>query len=351
MNFFQSVRVLETLDNPSAAVLPSAHIEPAFPGQNLQPLDILLRPDRFLPTLTLNHCVIENGYFMLWPGVDGVLFHADGRPLAETVNYCGADNLPPIERLVAGAHRLPYNDVLVCVDSVWRNWYHWLILSLSRIFIGQQFGAHTMLPDYAKWHDVGWPATFTHRSWSQSFAALQNTPSRRQPGAYTAPRIHTVLINNQEPALIACMPGFDAAFAPIRQSLPITAKPRRIFIVRRDTERLSTTEAIQLAAAADARGFVPVDLAEIDFKSQATLFANADAIIAAHGAGLANLVFCRPGTRVLEINRNLIGEPHLRPWFWLIAQRRGMRYRFLNASAEELTDANIARSLDWITDP
>jgi capsular polysaccharide biosynthesis protein len=34
---------------------------------------------------------------------------------------------------------------------------------------------------------------------------------------------------------------------------------------------------------------------------QAALFNSADVIVAAHGAGLSNLVFCEPGTLVLEI--------------------------------------------------
>ena len=47
-------------------------------------------------------------------------------------------------------------------------------------------------------------------------------------------------------------------------------------------------------------GFEVIEPATHAWSEQVRLFAQASLIVAPHGAGLANLVFCRPGTRVLE---------------------------------------------------
>ena len=73
-------------------------------------------------------------------------------------------------------------------------------------------------------------------------------------------------------------------------------------------------------------------------------FANADVVIGAHGAGLSNLIACQQGTRVLELNRGLSGESWLRPWFYMIARRRSLRYSFLDLDINPL-DHKFLRSI------
>ena len=47
--------------------------------------------------------------------------------------------------------------------------------------------------------------------------------------------------------------------------------------------------------------FISIKLGEIKFSEQVDLFYNADCIVGLHGAGFANLVFCKPGTKVIEL--------------------------------------------------
>lgn len=49
-------------------------------------------------------------------------------------------------------------------------------------------------------------------------------------------------------------------------------------------------------------------LAELDFLDQVRLFNNAESIIGLHGAGFSNLVFCEPGTKVLEFKSETAGD-------------------------------------------
>ena len=83
--------------------------------------------------------------------------------------------------------------------------------------------------------------------------------------------------------------------------------PRLVYIDRRANDRrpganrclLNEDEVI---AALSRLGFVPVQLEGLSFGEQIGLFANAEAIVAPHGAGLANIVYARPGCRLVELH-------------------------------------------------
>ncbi len=58
-----------------------------------------------------------------------------------------------------------------------------------------------------------------------------------------------------------------------------------------------------------AHEIATVSLDDMVVSTQIALFRGAELIIAPHGASLANLAFARPGTAVLELNRQLDGSP------------------------------------------
>ena len=53
--------------------------------------------------------------------------------------------------------------------------------------------------------------------------------------------------------------------------------------------------------------FFSVRLADMDFKKQVELFYNAEVVVGLHGAGFANLSFCKPGTKVIEFRSSTAG--------------------------------------------
>ncbi len=67
--------------------------------------------------------------------------------------------------------------------------------------------------------------------------------------------------------------------------------------------------------------FVSADYEDLSVREQARLFHDAEIVIAPHGAALANLVFCRPGTHILE----LTDEPLDFGWY-TFTRRLGMRH-------------------------
>jgi hypothetical protein len=74
---------------------------------------------------------------------------------------------------------------------------------------------------------------------------------------------------------------------------------RRLVIVRPATSRRRAANEAQVTEAFVARGFEVVEPGALPFRVQAELFHDADVIVGMSGAAFANIVFCRPGTRVV----------------------------------------------------
>jgi hypothetical protein len=73
-----------------------------------------------------------------------------------------------------------------------------------------------------------------------------------------------------------------------------------------------------------------VRLEECAIHEQIRLLAGADLVVGAHGAGFANLLFCRPGTHVLEIQDPEDANPH----FYMLAAVLGLSYQRLVAEVD-----------------
>ena len=101
------------------------------------------------------------------------------------------------------------------------------------------------------------------------------------------------------------------------------AKPaRRLYVSRRDSARRPLVNEDAVAALAARHGFETVVLQGMPLAEQIRLFSGATHILAPHGAGLANLVFCPPGAAVLELQ---LGT-YLNWCFRRLCGVRGLRY-------------------------
>jgi capsular polysaccharide biosynthesis protein len=87
----------------------------------------------------------------------------------------------------------------------------------------------------------------------------------------------------------------------------------------------------EVTALLESRGFVLVDPGTMTVAEQIRTFANADIIVATHGAALANLVFASPGATVIE----LFPSGCLLPDYWRLASALpGLRYRYLTRNGQ-----------------
>ncbi len=83
---------------------------------------------------------------------------------------------------------------------------------------------------------------------------------------------------------------------------PGTAAPiRRLYISRANAPWRRVVNEEETVRVLERAGFEQVRLETMSVAEQASTLAAAEAVVAPHGAGLTNLVFCPPGARVIEI--------------------------------------------------
>jgi capsular polysaccharide biosynthesis protein len=147
------------------------------------------------------------------------------------------------------------------------------------------------------------------------------------PGKDTAVRADRLLapcIPNPHLMAPAWTTSWLKANLPARE---VASKPRRLYITRgrgKNTRRL-VNEA-QILRILEPHGFVVFDPGAHTVQEQIDHFTGAEAIVAPHGAALANLTFCSPGVRVLE----LFAPRYVNPCYWTIADNiPDVRYRYL----------------------
>ena len=77
--------------------------------------------------------------------------------------------------------------------------------------------------------------------------------------------------------------------------------------------------------------FTSVKLHEIKFADQVDLFYNAECIVGLHGGGFANLSFCKPGTKVIELKSVNAGTP-----IENLATKNDLNYNSIAVEAEQI---------------
>lgn len=76
---------------------------------------------------------------------------------------------------------------------------------------------------------------------------------------------------------------------------------KKVFISRQDAGRRRVINEDEVFALFEQQGFQRYTLADMSVVEQILLFHNAQTIVAFHGAGLANILFCKPNTKLIEI--------------------------------------------------
>ena len=222
-------------------------------------------------------------------------------------------SLPPYSRegddvyidadILAAAPHLPGSYVNICNGHL-TNYYHWLIDGVLHLHMLRPYlpaGVKLLLPRtvpdlqtdpaLAQAGIVDHLATLRAWGFDDLEVVLAPPPVVRVDEIFYVHAFTTLAIPAR--LLRAARAHVLARRTPRRGGL-------RLYMRRRGGRRVSNADEIE--AIVLRHGFTIHEMEGMSPEAQIDLFKEADFVVAPHGAGLTNLLFCAPGTRVMEIS-------------------------------------------------
>lgn len=186
-------------------------------------------------------------------------------------------------------------DFFLLGSAAYDNYFHWLIECLPKLALWRQTGTRRGL--------LTPPLDHPYQRQSLQLAGVgeDRIVQLRQHVRTTGDLIFSERI---APGLNRISRTVVPFFADLRaRAEPAAARPpaRRILLSRAMAKNRRLGNEAEIMAALAPLGFQAVSAETLTVPQQAALFAGAEMVVAPHGAGLANLAFCRPGTIVVEL--------------------------------------------------
>ena len=224
------------------------------------------------------------------------------------------------------------------------NFYHWLTLAFPRFQILRESGYHLEELDGFILPDGNLPAIKETLDFLR--IPRQKRIQTRWESHFLADELIIPSCDTGFPPLWVCK-FLRNTFLSSRSSPPNPVSAPRIYISRKESRRVFNED--KLKPILDLYGFKTIQPEKLSFLQQVKLFQQAEVIIAPHGAGLTNLVFCSPGAKVIE----LFSPNYVYGCFWAIANHVGVDYSYIIGEGKRPADGidPLKRREDMIINP
>jgi tetratricopeptide (TPR) repeat protein/capsular polysaccharide biosynthesis protein len=233
----------------------------------------------------------------------------------------GCCQLPTFERAIHSSASMPEQikgRVAVLSGLSGHNYFHWMVDILPRFELLQRSG---MALSQIDWFWINQPLA----PFQQQTLERLGIPPEKILASDCHPHIQA------EQLVVPSFPGYLGWLEPwaltfLRdQFLPLAAPNlahERIYISRASAHHRRVLNEAEIMDCLRPLGFVSVELESLPLAEQIALFANAKVIIAPHGGGLTNMIFCTPGTTIIE----LFAPAYVRHYYWVISQHLGLHH-------------------------
>lgn len=262
----------------------------------------------------------EEGYVAVIPegrvwGINGAILTPDNNLLWDTSlefvyprsnhSIFKEEQLPPVSQ--------HYKSIADLTHVGGRNYYHWMYEMIPRIHLLNQSSIEV--------------DRFIVKTESDYIPFQDETMNQLGIFADQLIKTHSGFHIQAENLVVPSQPSFATnwaydflrkTFLPDGQENSIDRK--RIYISRKFSRRIVNED--DLMDVLSKYGFIKIELETLPVAEQAKLFSSSEAIIAAHGAGLVNLTFCQPGTKILEI----FAPTYITPLYWVISSFGNLKH-------------------------
>ncbi len=201
-------------------------------------------------------------------------------------------------------------------------YFHWLFDVISRLDLLEKSGMNFEKIDYFLINRY-------QQSYEKEFLAILGIPPDKILESCHHPHIQAkrIIVPSVPPRGQSMITGWGCQFlkqklCKINHNIPRYSTQTRLYLGRHNASYrvvLNEEEVIQFL---EKRGFYSIKLETMSVVEQASLLAQAEVIIAPHGSALSNLVFCEPGTKIIE----LFSPMYVLNYYWLICNLCGLEH-------------------------
>ena len=291
--------------------------------------------DPRLQVLEFTDCIVSR---------DGFLRLKSGEVLTDIAYEA---KLPQARKALEQAHANPANiqtiEEPVILIGGHNNYYHWHLNWMPRIMLADRFEDLRALPLLIH----AQPADYVLESLKQatgrdaSDLKMLTGPAIRLKRAF----VPSMFLNPIH------APFALRGYQHLRRQSAKNAG-RRIYISRANAPLRRVINEAEIEAMLRDYGFETVVAEDLGYSEQVELFSQASHIVAAHGAGLANILFCSPGVSVIEMFNDYYTKV-----YWSLAQAIGStQYRQVRGYGMippegETDEILISKNSDFMVDP
>ncbi len=230
-------------------------------------------------------------------------------------------------------HRLP--GVTLNLVSTWttQNFYHFSMDAISRLHLINRAGIdwreidHVLLPIFD---------TASARRWVEAAGIPREKIIPVRYGDRFLVQAEHLICGSFPGMRRTCSAESVSFLQGLRQFAP-AEKPRRLFVCRRSHSRSLLNEEEVWALLAPL-GFERVEPAQVANPEQ--VFSEAEAVVGVHGAALTNLLFCKAGTKVLE----LLPSDHTYPAYISMAHHARLHYDAMICPSTQVVERPIEQN-------
>ncbi len=208
------------------------------------------------------------------------------------------------------------------------NYAHWLLDLLPRIYLIEQAGIDLNTIDYFIVNDYLSAVqieSLTHLGISKNRVLT----SQWNPHIQASDLIVPSLVSGEN----SCDPNWSLGWLKQKFLTKLRIKKDQqslIYINRKSVSYRRVLNEDKLESLLVNRGFKSLSLEERSIFEQAELLYNASVVVAPHGAGLSNLVFCQPKTIVIE----LLHHSAVNLMYWQLSNTLNLDYHYILSQGE-----------------